>query len=119
MVIERGNVYWVDLGAEGEADHRPARRRPVLVIQDDAYNRSRIGTVVVAAVTANLNAAGMPGNVLLPSADSGLPRDSVVDVTAMLTLNRFELEQPAAGAVSAAAMARVDDGLRQLLGLRA
>ena len=118
MVIARGDVCWVDLETEGEGDHRPARRRPVLVVQEDAYNRSRISTVIVAVVTSNLGSAGMPGHVMLSTAESGLPRDSVVNVTQLLTLNRYGLEQPAAGAVTAVAMARVNEGLELVLGLR-
>lgn len=117
-MIARGDVRWVDLGPEGVGDHRPARRRPVLVVQAEEYNRSRIATVIVAAMTANLDAAGMPGNVLVPAAASGLPRDSVINVTQLLTLNRYELEEPVAGAVPADVMVRVDEGLRQVMGLR-
>ena len=85
-MIARGDVCWVDLEAEGEGDQRPARRRPVLVVQEDAYNRSRISTVIVAVVTSNLGSAGMPGHVMLSTAESGLPRDSVVNVTQLLTI---------------------------------
>lgn len=118
-MIERGALYWVDLGDAVDGDHRPAKRRPVLVVQADPYNRSRIATVLVAMVTSNLTAAGMPGNVLLPAAESGLPRDSVVNVTQILTLNRYELDLPAAGAVPLALMNEIDEGLRQVLAIGA
>lgn len=116
-MITRGGIHWVDLGDMAPGDHRPAKRRPVLVIQADAFNASRLLTVVVAAITSNLARAGLPGNVLLPAAESGLPRDSVIAVTEVLTLNRYELEDPAAGRVPPHLMAQVDAGLRLALGL--
>ncbi|MDR1187124.1 MAG: type II toxin-antitoxin system PemK/MazF family toxin [Bifidobacteriaceae bacterium] len=120
MVIERGDIFWADLGSlpnPDVTDHRPAKRRPVLVIQSDAYNRSRLGTVVVASITSNLAAASQPGNILLPQIETGLSRDSVVNITQLSTLNRFELELPRAGQVPVFTMAQVDQGLRALLGL--
>lgn len=116
-MIERGAVHWVDLGTATQGDLRPANRRPVLVIQADAFNRSRIATVLVAVVTSNLTAGGMPGNVLLPSAPTGLPRDGVVNVTQVLTLNRHDLEVPAVGMVPLALMIQVDHGLSQVLAI--
>src|SRR5690606_36811594 len=80
LVIARGDIHWADLGdAEGS---RPARRRPVLVIQSMSYNASRLATVVAAVITSNTALATMPGNVFLPSVVTGLKRDSVVNVTA-------------------------------------
>lgn len=116
-MIERGGLHWVDLGEVIEGDHRPAKRRPVLVVQADPYNRSRLGTVLAVVVTSTLAAATMPGNVRLPAIQTGLPRDSVVNVTQLLTLNRHDLELPAAGVVPQSLMRQVDDGLRQVLGL--
>ncbi|WP_454294944.1 type II toxin-antitoxin system PemK/MazF family toxin [Salana multivorans] len=117
MVIERGDVYWADLGPISDGDHRPAKRRPVLVIQSDAYNASRLATVIVAVLTSNTKTGNLPGNTVLPSAATGLPRDSAVNVTALLTLNRDELEQPRAGHVPRELMRAVDAGLAQTLGL--
>lgn len=114
MVIERGNVHWADLGeAMGS---RPAKRRPVVIIQADPYNRSRLATVLVAVLTSNTRLAAAPGNVFLPAAATGLPRDSVVNVTAMVTVNKDELAD-AVGQVPMALMRAVDAGLRQVLGL--
>jgi mRNA interferase MazF len=70
-VIERGGIYWADLGAP--AGSRPAKRRPVLVISAQAYNESRLATVVAVVVTSNTDLATMPGNVFLPAAATGLP----------------------------------------------
>jgi mRNA interferase MazF len=113
-VITRGGIHWVDLG---EADgSRPAKRRPVLVVQAPSYNASRLATVIAAVITSNTALATMPGNVFLPAAMTGLPRDSVVNVTAIVTLNKDELGRPA-GAVQASIMRDVDKGLRQVLAL--
>ncbi|WP_106178507.1 type II toxin-antitoxin system PemK/MazF family toxin [Prauserella shujinwangii] len=114
MVIERGGIHWADLG-EPEGS-RPAKRRPVLVIQSDPYNTSRLATVLVAVLTSNTTLAAAPGNVFLPSSATGLPRDSVVNVTALVTLNKTDLVQHV-GDVPLLLMRDVDTGLRQVLGL--
>lgn len=113
-MIARGDIHWADLGdAEGS---RPARRRPVLVIQSMSYNASRLATVVAAVITSNTALATMPGNVFLPSVVTGLKRDSVVNVTAIVTLNKEDLGQPV-GTVPDYLMREVDRGLRQVLAL--
>lgn len=117
MVIQRGDIYWVDLGEPVDGDHRPARRRPAIVVQADTYNSSRLATVVVVSLTSNLSAAAKPGNVLLPAAGSGLHRDSVVNVTQLSTMNRYDLLQPRIGQVSSALLREVDAGLAAVLDL--
>jgi mRNA interferase MazF len=117
-VIERGDICWTDFGDADETGHRPAKLRPVLVVQADAYNRSRLATTVVVSLTSNLAAAAKPGNVLLSAADTGLPKDSVVDVTQIGTVNQYELIQPPAGTLPLTLMRAVDAGLAQALGLR-
>ncbi len=114
MVIERGLVCWADLGpAEGS---RPAKRRPVLVIQADSYNESRLATVLAAVITSNTALAAMPGNVFLPAAATGLPRDSVVNVTAVVTLNKSDLDGQV-GHVPDSLLHEVNRGLRRFLDL--
>lgn len=113
-MIQRGAIYWVDLGEP--VGSRPAKRRPVLVVQSEPYNASRLATVVAAVITSNTGLAAMPGNVFLPAIATGLPRDSVVNVTALVTLNKDELEGPV-GVVPAGIMRDVDRGLRRVLGL--
>ncbi|WP_123370785.1 type II toxin-antitoxin system PemK/MazF family toxin [Cellulomonas sp. PhB150] len=114
MVIARGEVYWAD---PGEPDgSRPALRRPVVVVQDDAYNASALATTLVAVMTSNTALAGMPGNVLVPAGAAGLPRDSVVNVTALVTMNKRELVERA-GMLPAALAYDVSRGLAQVLGL--
>ena len=113
-MIERGGVYWADLGQP--VGSRPANRRPVLVIQSDSYNESRLSTVLVAVVTSNTALATMPGNVFLPTAVTGLPRDSVVNVTALVTLNKSDLSEQV-GQVPSRLLDDVDRGLRRVLSL--
>lgn len=114
MVIERGDIYWADLGAP--VGSRPAKRRPVLLIASDAYNRSRLATVLAAVITSNTSLATMPGNVFMPASASGLPRDSVVNVTALVTLDKSDLTDQVSTAPSAV-MVEVGRGLRQVLDL--
>lgn len=110
----RGDVCWVDLGKpRGSA---PGYRRPVLIVSADRFNASRIHTVTVAALTSNLRLADAPGNVLLEAGTAELDRDSVVNVSAVLTLDRDALE-PRAGQLTTAQLRSVDRGLRLALGL--
>jgi mRNA interferase MazF len=114
VVIARGDVRWVELGpAQGS---RPAKRRPVLVVQADSYNNSRLATVIVAVLTSNTGLAAMPGNVFLPTSATGLPKDSVVNVTSLATLNKTDLDPDAVAVVPSHLMREVDRGLRQVLG---
>lgn len=113
-MIRRGSVCWADL-AEPQGS-MPAKRRPVLVIQSDPFNASRLNTTLAAVITSNTGLAAMPGNVFLPAAASGLPKDSVVNVTALVTLDKADLD-PAAGQIPASLMDDVDRGLRRILGL--
>ena len=113
-MIERGRIYWADLG-EPEGS-KPAKRRPVLVISADSYNSSRLATVLAAAVTSNTRLAALPGNVFLPASATGLPRDSVVNVTALVTFDKHDLGDPA-GTIPSALMDDVERGLRRVLQL--
>lgn len=113
-MTERGDVCWADLGEPSGS--KPAKRRPVLVIQADPYNASRLNTTLAAVITSNTGLAAMPGNVFVPAIASGLPRDSVVNVTALITLDKTDLE-PAVGQLPASLMHEVDRGLRRVLGL--
>ena len=112
--MRRGELYWVDLGQP--TGSRPAKRRPVLVVQSDPYNASRLATTLAMVVTSNTDLAGMPGNVFLPAAMTGLPRDSVANVTAIVTLDKADLDGPA-GKVPPSLMREVDRGLRRILNL--
>jgi mRNA interferase MazF len=110
----RGDVCWADLGEPKGS--RPAKRRPVLVIQDDPYNDSKLSTTLVAVITSNTGLAAMPGNVFLPAVASGLPKDSVLNVTALVTIDKADLDQPV-GRLPRSLMTEIDRGLRRVLGL--
>jgi mRNA interferase MazF len=86
VVVAQGDIWWADLGEP--AGSAPGFRRPVVVIQCDAFNRSRIGTVVCVALTSQLKWADAPGNVILKAGLTGLDRDSVVNVSQIMTLDR-------------------------------
>jgi mRNA interferase MazF len=113
--IQRGEIWWTDLAEPRRSEH--GHRRPVLVIQADSFNRSRIQTVIVVAITSNLDLAGAPGNVMLPARSSGLPRDSVVNVSQILTLDRTFLTEYA-GTLPARLKGSVDAGLQPVLQLQ-
>jgi mRNA interferase MazF len=86
MVISQGEVWWADLPAPvGSA---PGFRRPVIVVQGEALNRSRIGTVICVPLTSNLRWADAPGNVLLPSRLTALPQDSVANVSQIVAIDK-------------------------------
>jgi mRNA interferase MazF len=113
-VTARGSICWADPGeARGG---KPAKRRPVLVIQSDPFNASGLNTTIAAVITSNTALATMPGNVFLPAVTSGLPKDSVVNVTAVVTLDKTDLEAPT-GYLPVSLMHDVDRGLRRVLGL--
>jgi len=87
-----------------------------LVVQDDAFNASRLSTTIVAAMTSNTNQAAVGGNVFVPAASSGLPKDSVVNLSALFTLNKTDLDAPV-GHLASYLMDEIDLGLRLALGL--
>ena len=108
----RGELWWADLGMP--AGSAPGYRRPVLIVSSDRFNRSRLATVVVAAVTSNLRLGDAPGNVVVHEA--ALARPSVVNVSQLLSIDRRLLEERIA-MVARALLQQVDSGLRLSLGL--
>lgn len=113
-MIRRGSIWWVNLGKPRGS--KPAKRRPVLVVQSGPFNASRLSTTVAAVITTNTALAAMPGNVFVPAASCGLPKDSVVNVTGLVTLDKTDLGSEA-GQLPASLMKEVDRGLRSVLGL--
>lgn len=112
--MKRGEVWWAALPEPTGSG--PGFRRPVLVVQSNPFNQSRINTVVVAVVTSNLALAEAPGNVRLSRSDAGLPKASVVNVSQVLTIDRALLTLRVK-ALQNSAMQRVDEGLRLVFGL--
>jgi mRNA interferase MazF len=112
--MRRGQVWWGDLGdPRGSA---PAGRRPLVIVSDDAFNRSAIATVTVVPVTTNLRWARAPGNVFLPQGGAGLPEDSVANVTQVATIDRADLGEQV-GSLDEVLMRQLDAGLRRALAL--
>ena len=115
MVIRRGEIYWADL--PDALGLRPAFRRPVLVVQDDLYNDTRLATVIVLGLTANPKLSEMRGNVFIRADESGLPKDSVANVTQLTTINKLELSERI-GQLPEWILELVDNGLKLVLGLK-
>ena len=113
-MISRGSICWVDLGEPRGS--RPAKVRPVLVLQDDAYNSSRLATTIAAVITSNTALAAVAGNVFLPALISGLTKDSVANLTALVTLDKSDLDPPV-GRLPDQLMAEVSAGLKLILDL--
>ena len=113
MVIGQGEVWWADLAEPRGSE--PGYRRPVLVVQGDAFNRSAIATVVVVPLTSNLRWSDAPGNVLLRARSTGLPRDSVANVSQIVTLDRAALTDRI-GRISPAKLELVLRGIDVALG---
>ena len=114
MVVERGAVWWAELAEPRGSE--PGFRRPLLVVQADAYNRSRIRTVIGVVLTSHLRLVEAPGNVLVPARVSGLPRDSIANVSQIVTLDRDYLVE-LAGKLDPKTLRQVDAGLRLVLHL--
>lgn len=112
--MKRGEVWWADLPCP--IGSGPGYKRPVLVVQANPFNASRIATVIVATLTSNLALADAPGNVRVAKTDSGLRQPSVVNVSQLITLDRTILADKVK-TVPGTIMDKVDDGLRLVLGL--
>jgi mRNA interferase MazF len=110
----RGEIWWAELPEPSGSE--PGYRRPVLVLQSDAFNRSRIQTVICSVITSNLGLAEAPGNVLLGESDSNLPRPSVVNVSQVITLDKSFLSE-CVGTLNRRLMKQVEEGVRLVLDL--
>lgn len=108
----RGEIWWANL--PDSLGSEPGYRRPVLIIQDDVFTQSRINTVIVVIITSNIRLAEAPGNVLLPHEASGLPKDSVANVSQILTVDKTFLVEHI-GRLPDYLQEEVDEGLRTIL----
>lgn len=111
MEIKQGDVFWFDAGEPRGSS--PAYSRPVAVIQNNVFNRSPIGTVLVCALTTNLRRAKAPGNVLLDENEADLPKQSVVVVSQVLTIDKSELIDKI-GALSKERIDEILEGIKLL-----
>jgi len=105
-------VWWADLADPGGSE--PGFRRPLLIVQADSFNRSRLETAIAVVLTSNLRLLDAPGNVLVARRASGLPKDSVANVSQIITIDRDMLADRA-GKLPAEIMSAVDAGLRLVL----
>ena len=112
--MKRGEIWWAALPEPVGSE--PGYRRPVLIVQADAFNRSAIQTVVCVVITSNLRLADAPGNVRLEPRLSGLPKPSVANVSQVATIDRTFLTERVA-VLAEDALRQIDDGLRLVLGL--
>jgi len=110
--VYRGEIWWASLPEPTGSE--PGYRRPVLIVQDNAFNQSLIQTVIVVVITSNLDLAQAPGNVILPRKATGLPRDSVVNVSQVVTIDKAFLSERV-GSLSDDIQEAVDQGLRLVL----
>lgn len=113
MVISQGEIWWADLPQP--VGSGPGYRRPVIIVQSDALNRSRISTVVCVPLTSNVVWADAPGNVLLPSHATGLPKDSVANVSQIVALDKSILTDRV-GKLSRAKLGLLLAGIDVILG---
>lgn len=114
MVIHRGEIWWATLPEPLGSE--PGYRRPVLIVQSESFNQSRIGTVIAVVLTSNTKLAKAPGNVLLRARATGLPKDSVANVSQVITVDKTFLTE-LVGFLSARNMQQVEEGLRLVLSL--
>ena len=112
--MRRGEIWWADLPAPSGSG--PGYRRPVVIVQSNAFNDSRISSVVVLAITSNLALSAAPGNVRVGKSESGLGRVSVINVSQVLTIDRKYLSRRVK-ALPTRLMSSVNDGMRLSLGL--
>src|SRR5688572_12026810 len=114
MVMQRGEIWWAELPPPSGSE--PGYRRPILIVQADVFNQSRIQTIIAAVLTTNLRLAAAPGNITLSSRETGLPKDSVANVSQIITVDKAFLSERVQQ-LSPRLMAQIEDGLRLVLGL--
>jgi mRNA interferase MazF len=110
----RGEVWWVDLGIPFGSE--PGFKRPVLIVQEDSFNQSKINTIIVVPMTTNIKLAGAPGNILLSKKDTQLSKDSVVNVSQIVTLDRERFIERISK-ISVKNLKKVEDGIKLILSL--
>ena len=111
----RGEIWWADLGIPFGSE--PGFKRPVVVIQDDSFNKSKIRTVIVASITTNLNIADAPGNVFIEKEESGLSKNGVVNISQVSTIDKKRLTGKVC-VLSQSSMSEIDYGLKLVLNIQ-
>jgi mRNA interferase MazF len=112
MVINQGDIYWIEL-AEPEGSE-PGYKHPHVIVQNNLFNRSQIRTLLVCPLTTNLKRASAPGNVLLDKKESNLPKQSVVNVTQVFTVDKSQLDEYV-GSLSSKRITEILNGIKLVL----
>ncbi len=115
MVIKRGEIWWAELPAP--AGSGPGYKRPLLIIQSNEFNKSKIKTIIAAVITSNTILAGAPGNILLSTRKSKLSKESVINVSQIITVDKSFLTSKV-HTLPHKLMAQVDEGLKLVLKLQ-
>lgn len=113
-MIQRGEIWWAEL--QEPAGSGAGYKRPLVVIQSNDFNKSRINTIIAVVLTTRMKLADSPGNVMLPKKMTGLPKDSVTNVSQIITIDKYYLTDRI-GILPVPTMRRIDDGLRLVLAL--
>jgi len=111
----RGEIWWADLGMPLGSE--PGFKRPVVIIQDDLFNQSRIQTTIVASITSNLNLAEAPGNIYLEKSESGLSRDGVINISQISTLDKTRLKNKI-GTLTIDTIRKINSGLKLIFNIQ-
>ncbi|MBI1879619.1 MAG: type II toxin-antitoxin system PemK/MazF family toxin [Chloroflexi bacterium] len=114
MVIQRGEIWWATLPEPVGSE--PGFRRPVLIVQSDDFNRSRISTISAVVITSNTKLSDAPGNVFLPRKATSLPKDSVANVSQVITIDKSFLTERV-GSLPQESLFSIEQGLRLVLAL--
>jgi mRNA interferase MazF len=112
MEIRQGDIFWIEQDEPGGSEQ--GYRRPFVVVQNNLFNQSRIGTVVVCALTTNLQRAKSPGNVLLAEGECNLPKASVVNISQIFTVDKHSLEEYC-GTLTSSKVEQILSGINLLL----
>jgi len=114
MVVERGEIWWASLPFPSGSG--PGYRRPLIIVQSNTFNRSNIKTLIAVVITSNLRLAEAPGNFLLPSKSTGLPKDSVANVSQLITIDKSFITEMI-GKLTPIQVKQLEEGLRLVLSL--
>ncbi len=115
MVINRGEIWWASLPASIGSE--PGYRRPVLIVQSNNFNKSRISTIIAVTISSNIKLALAPGNILLPKKASNLPKESVINISQVITIDKSFLTERVC-ILSSKYIKQVDAGLNLVLSLK-
>ena len=112
MEIRQGDIFWIDLGVPQGSD--PGYKHPHVIVQNNIFNLSRINTVVVCALTSNLKLSKAPGNILLKKGEGCLKKDSVINISQIITVDKADLVEKI-GRLSPARIKQIVDGIKLLI----